>query len=308
LSCDRDSEPDPITHLLFFKAIREGDLNLVKRLCKEYPKIGKYIIATEDTVLAPLPRAAEYNNTAIFLEVLRAGGDINSRDTYGQTALLFAVGRQNMEIVEVLFEKGADINIADINSTQPIHMAVLNGDIKMARMLLDRNANLDVISNELFTPLMLAVNVHDLELDRLLLSYGADPFQIAGTIDNKINVVMYAAILGDTNMMSLFISEGYKINEIDYPNGVTPLHIAVAKSDYEMSELLIGNGMNVNSGDKAQKTPLHLAASLGHNNVAILLLEHSADAHKEDQYGITPLDEAIKNGNDTLVTIMRGNN
>ena len=56
-----------------------------------------------------------------------------------------------------------------------------------------------------------------------------------------------------------------------------PLHNACSYGHFEVTELLIRHGANVNAMDLWQFTPLHEAASKGRNEVCSLLLSHGAD-------------------------------
>jgi ankyrin repeat protein len=53
-------------------------------------------------------------------EQLRSGADVNSRNRYGQTALMLAAHGGNREMVEILIASGADLNVtAKYNLKRP---------------------------------------------------------------------------------------------------------------------------------------------------------------------------------------------
>ena len=54
--------------------------------------------------------------------------------------------------------------------------------------------------------------------------------------------------------------------------------------------------LNINKGDKYQRTPLLMACRNGHARVAALLIKHNADLNKPDSSGNTPLHNAAAYG------------
>ena len=62
--------------------------------------------------------------------------------------------------------------------------------------------------------------------------------------------------------------------------GETPLHYAAASfshSSYEVAELLIESGSDINLSSNTGDTALHIAARLNHKNVAIVLISNGAN-------------------------------
>jgi hypothetical protein len=68
---------------------------------------------------------------------LDAGGDLNSRDSAGATALQWAVFKGNLPVVQVFQKKGADLSKISISN------AVNDGNLEMVRFLLDHGAPVD---------------------------------------------------------------------------------------------------------------------------------------------------------------------
>ena len=57
--------------------------------------------------------AAKHNNTAVLKCLIRNGADINSVDSDGISALMYAVATGNVPNVNFLIENGADVNAAN---------------------------------------------------------------------------------------------------------------------------------------------------------------------------------------------------
>jgi len=75
---------------------------------------------------------------------LRSGVDVNSRDRYGQTALMLAAHHGHGEIVELLVAQGADLNVTAKYTLSALMLAVVAGQESIARMLARAGADLSI--------------------------------------------------------------------------------------------------------------------------------------------------------------------
>jgi hypothetical protein len=71
----------------------------------------------------PLIRAALRGEASGVETILNKGADINVRDSVGRTALMWAVWRDNFEIVRLLVQRGADVNARDSNGSTALMLA-----------------------------------------------------------------------------------------------------------------------------------------------------------------------------------------
>ena len=81
--------------------------------------------------------------------------------------------------------------------------------------------------------------------------------------------------------------------------GQTPLHLAARQNSYDVAQLLINRGADVNETDKDKDgesgwTPLHYAAKKNAAEVAQLLLRRGADGNATSKSGLTPLHTAVR--------------
>ena len=58
-----------------------------------------------------LIEAAKHGNLEEVRDLLRNGADVNEKDRYGNSALMFASGEGHIEIVHLLIDNNADLNI-----------------------------------------------------------------------------------------------------------------------------------------------------------------------------------------------------
>jgi len=163
------------------------------------------------------------------------------------------------------------INIILQHTGQPdIFEACAIDDYKTAESLLTKQPQLiNANSADGFTPLTLAAYFGHKDIVILLLSRGADP-NIAA--NNQMRVA--------------------------------PLHSACAISSYEIAELLLKAGADVNAKQHLGVTPLHSAAHNGQARLAKLLIDCGADVNAKSDSGQSPLAMAREKGDEVTVQLI----
>lgn len=87
----------------------------------------------------------------------------------------------------------------------------------------------------------------------------------------------------------------------------------IARSFYDIMDMLVKNGHDLNAQDKDGQTPLHIAIrwslfyaaiSRTDENLVELLLDHGADLHTQDVLGYTPLHCAAFSGTPEIILIL----
>ncbi len=63
--------------------------------------------------MTPLCRAAWQNNVETATVLIEAGAKVDMPDSKGITPLMWAVKKQNMSMIDYLFENGANPNIVE---------------------------------------------------------------------------------------------------------------------------------------------------------------------------------------------------
>ena len=101
-------------------------------------------------------------------------------------------------------------------------------------------------------------------------------------------LLYHTVIKGDTETVSLLIEKGADI-DAKTPKGLTPLYIAARSKKYNVLELLIQKGANVNELCP-EESALFLSANNGDENLAKILIDNNADINiKTSASGFTPL-------------------
>ena len=149
-----------------------------------------------------------------------------------------------------------------------------------------KKQNLDIfeavsIGDNLITNQLLSKNPY------LLNSYSADGFTLLGL----------ASYFGHYSLVKLLLEKGANPNiHSNNQFKVAPIHSACSISNYEIAELLINNGANVNSRQLQSYTPLHSTAHNGKVELSKLLLKNGADVNAKADDGKTPLSMALERG------------
>lgn len=267
----------------------------------------------------------DYELAARFLELHPTNGmDVNARDGYGMTALMWAAGRGSQEIVLLLLQHGADMEarneLLSVRSIEKLATgksdyweiidrmgtleankhhgwtalvwAARNGKTDLINLLLNRGADVNAITKDGFTALVHAIDNKHVETAHLLLQRGADPDLIEAGCSPALPT---AAGYGFVNLVKAILERGANINAVD-DVGHKALCNAVANNQSEVLVLLLENALDVNAicPGLAEWPPLHFAAQADALECARILIDHGANIDAKDSLnGMTALAFAL---------------
>jgi ankyrin repeat protein len=237
----------------------------------------------------------------------------------GETALMQAARRGNLEAVRALLASKADPNAQDARGGQTALMwAVSQGQSAVVDELLRGGAKVDADAKSGFTALMFAAQKGAVDSARILLRAGADPNQAQkGT---AFTPLIIASAMVHTQFVDLMLDNGAKPDAVDW-RGYTALGLVVRDSHYGLDlarkdqivtvvKALLAHGANPNFRLKQPKaltvievsldgaTPLLLAAEVNNTGAVKALLDAGADPHITTEYGTTALTLAAGAGTD----------
>jgi ankyrin repeat protein len=194
-------------------AVAAGRLNIVQALIEHSAATdgkGANINAADKAGMTALMRAAIKNDTCVMKLLLDNGADImqknihgltvldiavernsekavsfllsnkkraaallNETDNHGDTALVRAILKRNLNMVSLLLGAGADTEIKNSNGRNALHWAAVTGQTDIAELLLDYNASLTHQENDGNTPLHFAGRSADTKMIETLLCWDA---------------------------------------------------------------------------------------------------------------------------------------
>lgn len=138
----------------------------------------------KNEICKPLARAITQDlevNTVKFL--IENGANLNGRNAYSDTPLIFALMDEKNEIVNLLLEAGADVNQANFFGATPFFGVCAGGNLVQVKKFYKHggrvtpsvNPNRGTKCNNI--PLIAAVKGGHYEVAKFLIDNGADPYQ-----------------------------------------------------------------------------------------------------------------------------------
>ena len=219
-------------------------------------------------------------NTLINIEtqlLIDKGLDINASDKVNFTILMFAIGKENIEMVKLLIENGADVN------------ALLNIDTKN---LIEKGLAVNTSTKDGLTTLMFAImEKKNIEIIKLLLEHEVD---VNVFVNNGETALMLAIYNENIKLTKLLLEYGADIN-ISVKSGETALMLAIYNENIKLTKLLLEYGADVNASTKDGDTAL-MVASINNNNIEIvkLLIDNGAKIDAENEEGLNVIHLANK--------------
>ncbi|CAM9358006.1 unnamed protein product [Ectocarpus sp. 4 AP-2014] len=213
--------------------------------------------------MTALHRAAAGGHTNAARVLMLAGASVGLVDSKGFTALHYAIEGGHLPLAEDLVIAGADLEAKDGDSNTPLHLAAAHNDDNFIRTLIRRGVRVSVLSKAGQQPLHIAVKREHVAVANALWKAGADPDVRFGDLER-----------------------------------CSPLQLA--RSDAEMTKILLGSGADVKSVDTLGYTALHWAAFDGIPEVVHAIVEVGADVEarrlaqllseqRHSLQGLTPL-------------------
>lgn len=107
------------------------------------------------------------------------------------------------------------------------------------------------------------------------------------------DLLYIATNYNEYEIVELLLDKGANINSINVTTRSTPLHMAVFKNNYEIVKLLVDRGANIHIKDIRGDEVIHLAVDHADCNIIQLLLDKGANPNSKNLKNITPLNKSI---------------
>jgi hypothetical protein len=129
-----------------------------------------------------------------------------------------------------------------------------------------------------------------------------------GYVSTKMEMWLDAAHTGNMKIIQELVESGFDINSQVYSfhGGKAAIHWAAYSGNYDLLELLLTLGCNVNQKDSFGWTGLHYAAHRNYLPIVHKLMMVGADPFIEEATGKTPLDLAKQQSHQHIADYLRG--
>jgi len=222
-------------------AVYHNDVQAVDQLLAA----GANVNAKNDYGSTPLSEAAVVGNVVVIKKLLKAGAEVESPNEDGQTALMVVARTSNLEAAKLLLDKGANVNAREKWRGQTALMwAAAENQPEMVRLLIRHKANVNERS---------ALT----NFDRQVTSEPRMQARPAGAF----TPLLYAARKGCLDCAKYLVDAGADVNLTD-PDGVTPMLLATLNLNFDVAELLLKHGTDVDKWDTWGRSALYAAVDM----------------------------------------------
>ncbi|RYP23815.1 hypothetical protein DL765_000892 [Monosporascus sp. GIB2] len=269
----QDPTAEAIRDQVFASVLRSENLDLLQFILTTGVNVNKFIdeeIGGPST--APLPFAAGIEDGRKSLDVVSllidAGADVNFRAEWDDSALVCALRKGHMDVVNKLLENEAHA------CTDSLEFAIRTGRDEVMQMIL--NAGIDVNSKLVrrtdgeMTPIGLVAQQGHVKMARTLIGRNAD-----------INAMQ---------SLKCIVSSGCTSDDcLGQTTPTTALGIALSKGHLDVARVLLEQpDVEINQLSADQYVcPLLIACDQGYADIATELLDAGADVHAADASGMS---------------------
>lgn len=247
------------TALDFLAAASAGDLRLVQSLLEE----GVDVNEKDHFGNTALIYAAAGGHLGVVRWLVSAGASVKAKNQVGMTALLRAGMNGHGEVVSLLKKlRAEDEPQATLSSAygadprQSLLRAAQDGRLSQVRACLAVGADVNAQTLEGWTPLMLAAIKGHTDIVRALLEHRGT--QINARSQNGWTALRFAIHMGDTETLRLLLLAGSDVNAPDN-DGWTALMQAAGERNIECLGILLAAGARVSARNRLGETAAMIA-------------------------------------------------
>jgi len=273
---------------------------------------GRVYEVNDSSTTGKLIEAVGSGDLDTVKKLLATKVNVNSKQPYGDTCLIVACKRGNMDMAHFLINKGADVNLTDgVWGRTPLMEAISQENWALALFLLKRGADPNLKDRQEKAPLIVAAEKCELEFVRACLDSRNIEVNISNA-DGKTPV--HVSLERDTlapqvrkacrDVARLLLEKGASANSSD-KDGCTSL-MRASRNDYpEIVTLLLQKGADINATDRHGGTALMAACDKGRSEAVEILLEYGADLSLRAKNGVTALQISNARGWAKISEILR---
>lgn len=246
--------------------------------------------------------ASQFNCREIIPTLIEKGVDINQQTNLGLTPLTTAITSGHIDLaIELLTQYKANPMLCNIYGENALHYAAAQPNTHKLLCLL-KGMDIDSESENGTTPMMKACIHNQVEAMETLYQLGANPNYCNKHIGKLRHPMMAALQYESIDAIKWLLN--HHVDPNDPTSQQTPFIQAMKKNNFEIMDILLANGADINRQNSMGISPLHYAVAHNQNDIVTYLLSHQANPNGHDFSGVTPLMLAILKNNTSAVQIL----
>lgn len=264
------------------KAAHAGNSQVVSTLLRSGASIDILDFSSR-TVLMHAAYGGNLNIARLLRQTCVA--HVNAKDKGGQSPMITAVEKGNLDFIKLLCNQGAFVDVPNVKGETALMIAAANGHVKVVQFLLAQKASVHFKTKDQWTPLMYAADSGWSQNVRILLEHGA---AVDATETQLWTALMLAASKGHAMTVRVLMHHGASLDKVNEDTRSASI-LAASNGHVNCVRTLKWRGASINIKDKEGRSALMLAFKQGHRDVAReLLLDDNAmdDAMSLFQYGL----------------------
>ncbi len=217
----------------------------------------------------PLGEAISTGNTILVKKLLECEACVQYVTTSKVTELVLnAIDKDNFDAISVLVDHGLDVNFDIILGAKLIHYACRKNSLDLVKKLTEKNADLNVQDSTQSTPIDIAITEGFVDIALYLIEKKVNLNNIGSllhrALSNKQIVIVYA-----------LLTQYDKV--LDISNEQEILYLACSNGYYDIADLLIEKGLDIDAQRDGIFTALMEACFRNNSEIACFLLDKKAN-------------------------------
>jgi len=224
------------------------------------------------------------------------GVDVNAGSNFSSNPLYNAVGKGNLELVDLLVRAGADLSYRGGKGDEKFTIlinGILSKSAPVVKYLLQKGVNIDELDNRDFSAVGVAASLSLNDIVKVLVDAGADINQKQGEF--KQTLIMLALHDDNTELVKYLINKGVDV-KAQAKDGETALYLAASYGNIEAADALLRAGADIDKENSNGFSPLFRAIQKEKTDMALYLISKGADVNSRDTRDFTPAYVAAEAG------------